>query len=244
MTLEVLVQGTGPRVVLVHGGVAPAQLTWIMQMPLAERWTLVTPNRPGFGGSPGDGEDFLADAEALGPLIEDGDHLVGYSYGGIGLAMAASRHPDAVRSLTFIETPAFGVAADDEVVGTEVARFNEICATHAEDADALLRAFVGWVGPAGPLPEPAPPELLQGASLLANNRPPQDAQLPLAALRAAPFPKLVVRGDGNPALIRVCEVLADELDAETAHIGGFGHMIPFSGQALNDVLESFWTRVS
>src|SRR3954470_3527312 len=37
--------GSGPRVVLVHGSIVDARRTWRHQLGLAERWTLVLPNR-------------------------------------------------------------------------------------------------------------------------------------------------------------------------------------------------------
>src|ERR687892_105285 len=43
--------GSGPAVVLVHGGVGPG-LTWERVEPLADRWTLVIPARRGFRPSP------------------------------------------------------------------------------------------------------------------------------------------------------------------------------------------------
>ena len=39
-SLEVVVWGSGPRVVLVHGSVFNGPLTWREQRPLGERWRL------------------------------------------------------------------------------------------------------------------------------------------------------------------------------------------------------------
>src|SRR3954453_2237941 len=50
--LDVTTSGRGPRVVFVHGSIVDAGRTWRRQLGLAERWTLVLPNRPGFAGSP------------------------------------------------------------------------------------------------------------------------------------------------------------------------------------------------
>jgi pimeloyl-ACP methyl ester carboxylesterase len=64
--LEVERIGEGPPVVFVHGSVVGAGLTFRKQLKLAERWTLILPNRPGFGGSPPlERGDFEA-AERLG----------------------------------------------------------------------------------------------------------------------------------------------------------------------------------
>jgi pimeloyl-ACP methyl ester carboxylesterase len=71
--LDVARHGEGPRVVLVHGSVVGAQRTWRRQLELADRWTLVLPNRPGFAGSPALARgDFAAEA----PLIAGRGHTI------------------------------------------------------------------------------------------------------------------------------------------------------------------------
>ena len=44
-SLEVVVWGFGPRVVLVHGSVFNGHLTWKEQRPLGQRWRLEVLNR-------------------------------------------------------------------------------------------------------------------------------------------------------------------------------------------------------
>jgi len=94
-------------VVLVHGSVVGADVTWRKQKPLAEHWTLCTPNRPGFGASPTLGRgDFEAEAPLIAELLGDGAHLVGHSYGAVIALFAAALRPEAVRSLTVSEPSA------------------------------------------------------------------------------------------------------------------------------------------
>ena len=102
-----------PRLLLVHGSVVNADLTWSAQKPLAERFEIVAPNRRGFPPGP-DAErvDFDDEAGWLQPFLEPGTHLVGQSYGGVIALLAAARAPERVRSLTVIEPPAFGTARD------------------------------------------------------------------------------------------------------------------------------------
>jgi len=50
--LDVKRVGSGPPVVLVHGSVVGADRTWRRQLELAGEWSLIVPNRPGFGASP------------------------------------------------------------------------------------------------------------------------------------------------------------------------------------------------
>ena len=43
---------THPRLLLVHGSVVNAELTWSAQKPLAERFEIVAPSRRGFPPGP------------------------------------------------------------------------------------------------------------------------------------------------------------------------------------------------
>jgi pimeloyl-ACP methyl ester carboxylesterase len=61
------------------------------------------PDRRGYGRSPkARGEDFLTDADDIADLLGDGAHLVGHSYGGLGVLLAAARLPAATLSLTLL----------------------------------------------------------------------------------------------------------------------------------------------
>jgi pimeloyl-ACP methyl ester carboxylesterase len=109
--------GRGPPVVLVHGSVAGGESTWLEQHPLAERWTLLVVDRPGFGQAPDVGYvDFEVDASLVAEVLGESAHLVAHSYGGVVSLLAAARRPEAVRSLTVIEPPAFGVAPGNPAV--------------------------------------------------------------------------------------------------------------------------------
>ena len=107
--------GSGPRLVLVHGSVAPGWLTWNAQKPLADRFELVVPIRSGYPPNPAlDAIDFEQQAEELAALLEPGDHLAAHSYGAVVSLLAAARAPLA--SLTVVEPPAFGVARGNPAV--------------------------------------------------------------------------------------------------------------------------------
>src|SRR6059058_6298269 len=95
-----------PRLLLVHGSVVNADLTWSAQKPLAERFEIVAPNRRGFPPGPDvEQVDFEDEAVWLEQLLEPETHVVGHSYGGVISLLAASRRPELVRSLTVIEPP-------------------------------------------------------------------------------------------------------------------------------------------
>ena len=91
-------------------------------------------------------------------------------------------------------------------------------------------------------PERLQGELLQGALALMRERPPWEAQPPLAALRAAAFPKLVISGAHSPVFEAVCHTLAGAIGARHARIPGRAHSVPAVGGAYNDCLESFLAR--
>ena len=77
--------GAGPAVVLVHGSVRDGRAAWAEQRPLAERWTLVIPDRPGFGDGPLVGRvDFEVDSPLIAELFRGGVHLVGRASGDLG----------------------------------------------------------------------------------------------------------------------------------------------------------------
>jgi pimeloyl-ACP methyl ester carboxylesterase len=237
--------GDGPPVVLVHGSVSGGEATWREQRPLAERWTLLIPDRPGFGTGPlVERVDFEADAPLVAQLLGTGVHLVGHSYGGVVSLLAAARRPEAVRSLTVIEPPAFGIARGDPAADAFVARATELWDNGPDEPAAFLRGFLSLVGSSIALPDPLTPELERGARLSMVERGPWDAEIPLDALAAAPFPKLVVSGAHNAAFDAVCDVLERRLDAERAVIPGAGHSVQRTGAPFNERLERFLTAAA
>jgi pimeloyl-ACP methyl ester carboxylesterase len=239
--LDVTQHGTGPRVVLVHGSVVGAERTWRHQPPLAERWTLVLPNRPGFGASPPLARgDFEAEAPLIAELLGDGAHLVGHSYGAVIALYAAALAPDAVRSLTISEPGCMRVAAGHAAVDAQIAS-GELLYEHAQSLEPLdfLRAFRGGVGSTHETPAKLEGELLAGARLLMGERPPWEADPPLEELCAAPFAKLVISGGHSPVFEAICDVVALRLKARRETIAGRGHTIPATGEHYNTLLDAF-----
>ena len=89
------------RVVLIHGSVGNAE-AWAPVLPVLEdRFEVVAPNRGGYPPGPLlERIDFERQAEELAPLLGEGAHLVGHSYGGVISMLIAAGHPERVRSLT------------------------------------------------------------------------------------------------------------------------------------------------
>ena len=227
--------GSGPRLVLVHGSVAPGWLTWNAQKPLADRFELVVPVRSGYPPNPPlDSIDFEAQAEELAALLAPGDHLAAHSYGAVVSLLAAAQAPLA--SLTVVEPPAMDVARGDPAVEAFLAQFE---AGVPKEPRAYLEFFLPLVGSSLTLRDPLPPGIEAGARAAIAERFPHEASIPLDALAAAPFPKLVVSGGHHPAFDAVCDVLEARLGSQRAVLPGAGHSIPRLGAPFNAVLEAF-----
>jgi pimeloyl-ACP methyl ester carboxylesterase len=232
--------GDGPPVVFVHGSVADGASTWKQQRPLAERWQLIVLDRPGFGSNPPvERVDFDVDAPLVAELLADGAHLVGHSYGGVVSLLAAARRPNAVRSLTIIEPPAFGVARGNADVDEVVRGLQDHWDSGPRDPEVFLRGFLRLVGSALDPPSPLPPPLRRGAEMLVVERGSWEAEIPFERLTRAAFPTLVVSGAHHPAFEAVCDVLQERLAAERAVIPGAGHSVPRTGAPFNERLEAF-----
>jgi pimeloyl-ACP methyl ester carboxylesterase len=236
--------GSGPLVVLVHGSVLGAAVTWRKQTPLAEHWTLCTPNRPGFGASPpSERGDFEAEAPAIAELLGDGAHLVGHSYGAVIALFAAALRPEAVRSLTVSEPGCLTVAAGNPAVDAVIADGDELFRRGPEmDPREMLVWFRSGVGSSHATPDELEGDLLAGAKLLMRERPPWHMEPPLDELARAPFPKLVISGGHSDVFEAVCDSVAERMGADRAVIPGRGHSIPATGEPYNELLHAFLSR--
>jgi pimeloyl-ACP methyl ester carboxylesterase len=230
------------RLLLVHGSVVNAELTWSAQKPLAERFEIAAPNRRGFPPGPDvEGVDFEDEAVWLEQFLEPGTHLVGHSYGGVVALLAAARHAEVLRSLTVIEPPAFGIARGRPGVDEFIGRIERHWTEGPADPAEFLRGFLALVGSSIP-PGSFSPELLQGARTLRVERSPAEAVITFDDLARAPFPKLVVSGGHSPVFEAVCDVLEERLGAERAVLPGMGHSVQRLGEPFNELLAAFVER--
>jgi pimeloyl-ACP methyl ester carboxylesterase len=236
--------GRGPRALLVHGGDhGGGAAAFAHQRPLAEHWTLILPDRPGHGSTPAAGRgDFERDAALIAALLKRGDHLVGHSYGGIVALLAAAQRPEAVRSLTLIEPPAFAAAPADP----EVRAMSAAVAQAAQEPDPhrRLAVFLGAVGTVPPLSDPLPAPLAHLATELLTVRSPAEAIIPFEALAAAAMPTLLVSGGHKAGFETICDVLAARLTGVHTVLPGHGHAPQHSGAPFNQLLEQFWLRAT
>lgn len=197
--------GTAAPVLLVHGsttwGTDPV-LGFGAQRPLASAgYRVLVMDRRGYGASPDiDRSDYTADAEDIAAVLarEGGAHLVGHSYGGVGAMLAAALVPEHVKSLTLIEPGCYQAAADDPVTAAAIAANRDGHAKLPMDlpAKVYLRAATDSVGLP---PLPATPERLRAATAALRETPSWEAPIPVAELRKAPWPKLVIHGTWETA---------------------------------------------
>ena len=252
--LHVDVTGSGTPAVLVHGSFSFGALAFSEQGPLAEEFELHVVDRRGFGRSPdGSGPvDFEAEAPEIAALLDPPAHLLGASYGAIICMFAAALRPEAVRSLTLIEPPAFGLVQGDAAVDLLVERLR----AHKRDGAGLteedyLRGFLdAWgfdLGPGPRLNDTARRSVRRSV----GERSPHEAEIPFAALAEAGFPVLVARGAwdavpaaarevGGHAFIAVCDAMADRLGAGVAVFPGAAHQAQLSGEPFNRRIAEFW----
>ena len=167
--------GAGTPVVLVHGSLATGAEEWQAQRPLAdEGFRLLVPDRRGYGQSPAaQGEDFLRDADDIAELMGDGAHLVGHSYGGLGVLFAAARRPDATLSLALLEPGAFTLGQHHPAARALVDEVRRLWDQDLPDEDWVVR-FLKAVGSD---PDALPPELIAAAVPLVPVLPPRAADL-------------------------------------------------------------------
>lgn len=233
--------GTGPPVVLVHGGL-PARVTWACQWVLEARWLLIVPSRRGFSPSPAaPSQDFLADADDLAELITEvpgGVHLVGFSYGGLGVCIATERLPRRVRSLTLIEVPLWAAAEDDQSV-RELAALADRFAASADDAQGE-RDFFALASVDRKLLADEEDDIRQAIELGRKLRSPRGAKPRFDAITEACIPTLVVSGDHHCAMERLCDAIATRLGAQRAALRGAGHAVQRAPE-FNTMLEAFLT---
>ena len=236
--ITVVREGSGPEVLLVHGGAGP-RTTWGGVAPLADRWTLAHVHRRGYPPSPPprQGQDFEVDARDLAPLLAGRPHVVAHSYGVLGTLIAAAAAPGGVRSLTLIEPPLNHlVPGDPEVARLE--RIGDAALTHGMGADpADLREFLRLVGAPigdGPLPE----SVIAGVRRAHGSRPTGEARPRLDAIRDAGVPVLVASGGHAAAFERICDALADVLGGERSVHPGAGHFVA-AAPGFTERLEAF-----
>jgi len=239
---------TGPRVILVHGGVQGSEASGVInfraQEPLGQQgWQLVVPDRPGHGRSPDPGrpDDAEADGILVADLLGDGAHLVGHSFGACVALYAAAKRPQAVRSLTFIEPALLNFAASDPRVRWQLLKMLT-AALFSVSATSRVRRIMKVMG--------IPPEIYSHADdaelkRLGRNlrkvRIPSKAtfQRELDAIEEAGIPLLVVTGGWNSGFEATGDIVAAAANGRRAVVKSGHHFPQWLGGEFNPILVAF-----
>ncbi|MEU2221534.1 alpha/beta fold hydrolase [Streptomyces sp. NPDC018347] len=241
--------GDGTPVVFVHGGVFGGPDSWQAQLPLADRWRLLVVSRLNYDRSDrSDREDHRVDGRLLAELLRElretgGAHVVAQSYGTLAALHAAAEVPDAVRSLTLVESAASAVARGTDVVDRYEKAMRGLVADPPGDPETFFRAFFAGIEPTASFPSPLPKALRAFAER--GHRLgiawPWDAEVPVSQVRAAGVPALVVTGGQRPLFEVIGDALAEQLGARRAVVPG-GHGTQNVGTPFNALLTDFLDR--
>lgn len=253
---------TGPRVVIVHGGVqgglGGGPSTFAKQKPLAgQGWRLELAERPGFGQSPSRGpEDMEADAVWIANMLGDGANLIGHSWGGAESLLAAARRPEAVHSLVLIEPALQSLLLGSPRIGADPAlrasaeAFGGVIMKAQTPADYALGfgSMLGAVdaGNAGSTAmgglQRDPERATQfGCSLLrARMAPPPVLRAAAARIKEAGVPVLVITGGWSPFFDAVGEVAAELTGGRHIVVQSPNHFVQLSSATkVNAAVDSF-----
>ena len=252
MPLHVTTWGEGERLLMVHGSFGWGEGTFVQQLSLASQYRLLVVDRCGYGESPVTDEfGFDSQSQEIAELLGEGAHLLGHSYGGVISLLAAAKRPEAVKSLTVIEPPAFKVARGKKPVEDLLRRVIPIFDKAEQFSPGEF--YTGFLRALG-IPIPTPLELserdIKNIRATAREPRPWDAEIPLERLSQTKFPKLVVSGEWNTAtptgresgkaFAAVCDVLQARLGTERAIFKNSMHNPQLTAPAeFNDRLRMF-----
>jgi 3-oxoadipate enol-lactonase len=217
-TLYYELQGSGPDVVLIHGGLVDRRL-WDQQFaPLAAQFRVTRYDLAGYGRSTADGKtsrDLVADlVTLLDALKVRRVSLVGLSLGGMIATEFALQHPDRLARLVLVGSGLRGYtprnAADQERVMSEVRQ----CGTKACGMEVLLGTPLFSTG----MREPC---YAQGARRMLDENwaalgtlgtiqwPDRPVVDNLGAIRADTL--VIVGGADDPSILEFADVLASRI---------------------------------
>lgn len=247
--------GSGPRVVLLHAGVADRRSWYGTAELLAGDHHVVAHDRRGYGDSPVSPtpfrhvDDLLAVLDRLGG---DGPAwLVGSSMGGQLALDTAVLHPDRVAGLVLL-APAVSGAPEPDGLDPVTQRLGDLLgpATAAGDLAEVgrLETWLWLDGPAGPEGRVTGPArdlaLAMNAAILRNGLPEGDGDAGIRAWDHLPevtVPVTVAWGDLDvPFLLEQCAQLVDRLPRATRRVlPGVAHLPYLEDPALvADVVRS------
>ena len=225
MNQEYVVDGAGPALVLLHGGLSNRDDFDPQLADLTARYRVWRPDRRGHGTTPDvPGPityDNMADdtIEFLDSVVGEPAHLIGYSDGAMVGLLVALRRPDLVRRLVLM---GLYVNRDGEVewFGRYVQG-----ATAAAAPESLRHAY-GERSPDGP---DHFDEVAEKILHLWRTEP----DLPVGALRDLAVPTMLLQGDDDIVTLEHGVAMARAIpDAQLAVVPGASHTVPYEKPAL------------
>jgi 2-succinyl-6-hydroxy-2,4-cyclohexadiene-1-carboxylate synthase len=232
MRLHVTQEGSGPRIVLVHGFTQTGRSWDRVAADLARDHEVVRVDAPGHGGSAEvradlwEGADLLA--EAGGPAV-----YVGYSMGGRLALHLALHHPQLVSGLVVLGA----TAGLDEAAARAARRASDEALAEELERDGVEAFLDRWLSQ--PLFVGVPADAVERAARSTNTVAGLASSLRLAGtgtqepplwrrlgeLRAHDIPALVLAGERDARFTALARRLADAIGptATCASIAGAGH---------------------
>ncbi|MGI9371981.1 MAG: alpha/beta fold hydrolase [Hyphomicrobiales bacterium] len=247
--------GQGPTVIALHSTASNSKQWKSLTAHLEQRYTVITPDLPGYGRSdpwPEAGPASLnAEANFIFALMEERRepvHLVGHSYGAAVAFKIAMTRPGWVRSLTMIEPAMFhvlrdGDAADQKLFAeiSSVAGIVNASVAEGEPQAGMARFIDFWNGEGSwAKTTQALRENFTGqvSQVMNNFVAAFEERWNIKRARMISCPTLAIMGLEGPACAqRVTEMLAENIpDARLAIIPEAGHMAPLTDPHIVDPL--------
>ena len=217
---EYVVDGAGPALVLLHGGMSNRDDFDAQLAALVARYRVWRPDRRGHGATPdlpgpitydNMADDTIAFLEAF---VAEPAHLIGYSDGAMVALLVALRRPDLVRKLVLM---GLYVNRDGEVdwFGRYVRQ-----ATAADVPESLRRAY-----------EDRSPDGAEHFDVVAEKilhlwR--TEPDLPVDSLRDLAVPTLLLQGDDDIVTLEHGVAMARAIpDVQLAVVPGTSHTVPY-----------------
>jgi pimeloyl-ACP methyl ester carboxylesterase len=233
-TLRYDVIGAGPMLLLIHGGIADSAMLRGIAGALADRFTVVTYDRRGYGDSPLEDPsqeqsiDLHADDahRLLSSIATEPADVLGLSSGAFIALELATQRPEQVRRVVAFEPPLTELLTDREQLRTDREEIIDIF--RRDGAQAAMAKFTTMVQ-GDSEPEPPGPEMLELMARLGRNAEfffaheflQYDGWLPeIDALR--PVQTVIGGGDasGTQPARRAADALAERLGTDVVEFPG------------------------
>jgi 3-oxoadipate enol-lactonase len=223
------------RVVLLHSALGDSRL-WKRQVPaLEERFSVVTPDLPGWGATPLPTEPFSF-VDGVAKLLPGA--LVGNSFGGAVALRTALAHQELIERLVLIGA---GLPTWDWTEAMRSYFAAEEAAIDSDDLDAATELNLEfWVAPEHR--DEVRPQQRRALELQSAHEEPEVIWPEMASLATLEVPTLVIVGeDDKPDFLAIAGHLAEEIpDADLALVAGAGHLVGLDQpEELNALLLEF-----